>query len=81
MEEKKMFTEKESLELISQMIQMTKENLERGSGNDFSDLWICCSSAFYSCICSRVYHRQTVVERLVVFDVYSCHCYESASGS
>lgn len=35
MEEKKMFTEKESLELISQMIQMTKENLERGSGNVF----------------------------------------------
>ena len=30
-----MFTEKESLELISQMIQMTKENLERGSGNVF----------------------------------------------
>lgn len=34
MEEKK-FTEKESLELISQMIQVTKENLERGSGNVF----------------------------------------------
>ena len=73
-----MFTEKESLELISQMIQMTKENLERGSGNVFL---IYGYAAVVLSICSCVYHRQTVVECLVVFDVYSCHCYESASGS
>lgn len=34
MDEKKL-TEKESLELIAQMIQSTKENLEKGSGNYF----------------------------------------------
>lgn len=34
MEEKKL-TEKESLELISQMIQSTKDNMENGSGNMF----------------------------------------------
>lgn len=37
MEEKKL-TEKESLELISQMIQETKNNLEKGDGNFFL-LW------------------------------------------
>ena len=34
MEEKK-FTEKESLELISQMIQATRKNLVKGQGNYF----------------------------------------------
>ena len=34
MEEKKL-TERESLELISQMIRSTRENMEVGSGNQF----------------------------------------------
>ena len=34
MEEKKM-TEKESLELVSRMIQATRQNLVKGSGNYF----------------------------------------------
>ena len=42
MEEKKL-SEQESLELISQMIQMTKENLERGSGNVFLTLYTLCA--------------------------------------
>ena len=64
MEEKKL-TERESLELISQMIRSTRENMEVGSGNQFL-AWGYFSALLSVLLCiSHLYRKQCMGFRVV----------------
>ena len=73
MEEQKM-NEKESLELIAQMIRVTKQSIGSGSGNKFFDVWLygCYSVDRYLCF-GLLYGKQCV-ECRVVLDVFAISC-------
>lgn len=51
----KEFTEQDSLELITQMIQQSKRNMKVGNGNIL--LWLSCSHIVSCCVFSCTYNR------------------------
>ena len=67
MEEQKM-NEKESLELIAQMIRVTKQSIGSGSGNKFL------MYGYTAAILSIVIYGKQCVECRVVLDVFAISC-------
>ena len=71
MEEQKM-NEKESLELIAQMIRVTKQSIGSGCGNKF--LMYGYTAAILSIVIYALVYGKQCVECRVVLDVFAISC-------